>query len=885
MVSVSRILINYQENPIGIEGIDQIGWSIVSDQKKVFQKSYQLQIAETKDYDLLIYDSGVVESEESAHIVIDKERFFLRSSQKYFIRVRIITNSDEMSDWKEGFFVTALLSCEEWRADFITIETEEDQDDRKGSYLRKEFVIRKEVKAAYAYVTALGLYHLYLNGKKVGEDEMTPGWTSYNKHLLYQIYDVTDYLKKEVNAVAGHIGAGWYKGSMGVARMRCHYGKQTALLCQINIEYEDGSRESICTDDTWKGIYSPVLFSEIYDGEIYDARKEIPGWNAPYFVEDSWEAVSIREFPKKVLSAQSGCKVKRMTKISAKRIFTTPAGDKVIDFGQNMTGWIEFRVKGKAGEQVELNCFEVLDSEGNVYVENLRSAKERILYICKDENEVIFHPQFSFQGFQFVKISSCPEEVKLENFTAYALHSDMRVTGSFECSNPEINQLQHNIVWGMKSNFLDVPTDCPQRDERLGWTGDAQIFCRTASFLNDTYTFYSKWLRDVEADQTDEGGVPHVVPDILIGKSYNDMFMKDGDHSAAAWADAAVIIPWTLYLVYGDKTVIERQYESMKAWIHFMQKHADGNIWNYRLQFGDWVALDAEEGSFFGATPNDLTCTAYYAYSTKLFAKMAEIIGRKEDARIYRNLYEEIVDTYQKTFLEETGHLKVQTQTAQIISLYFNLVPEECRQKLAEDLLRLLEKENGHLVTGFIGTPYFCHALSQNGYTREAYELLLKDDFPSWLYQVKMGATTIWEHWDGMKPDGTMWNPGMNSFNHYAYGAIGEWMYRVSAGIECDEENPGYKHSIIAPHIGAFEYVNASYESIYGKIVSNWKLENNRVILHIEVPCNTTCTIFLYQAENVIDPCGLEFVCEDGQYKAECMSGSYDIVYQMNQDY
>ncbi|HOO29069.1 MAG TPA: family 78 glycoside hydrolase catalytic domain, partial [Lachnospiraceae bacterium] len=412
---------------------------------------------------------------------------------------------------------------------------------------------------------------------------------------------------------------------------------------------------------------------------------------------DNWKKTETVVFDKTVLKAQSGAKVQRMTKLPAERIFQTPQGDTVVDFGQNLTGWVEFTVQGSAGDEVELNFFEVLDAAGNVYLDNLRTAKETVTYIIKDDNEVTFAPHFTYQGFQFMRLAKYPGEPKPENFTACALHSEMEQTGTFTCSNPDVNQLMHNILWGMKGNFLDVPTDCPQRDERLGWTGDAQIFCRTATYLMDTYTFYTKWLRDVAVDQTEEGGVPHVVPDILTGKSTEDWLMKDGAHSAAAWADVAVIMPWTLYLMYGDKTVIENQYESMKAWLGFMQAHAEDHIWNYKLQFGDWVALDAEEGSYFGATPTDLTCTAYYAYSTGLFAKMAKAVGKDADAENYQKLYEEIVKSYQKHFFDEDGRLIAQTQTAQIVSLYFDLVQKESVQKVTEDLLRLLEKEHGHL--------------------------------------------------------------------------------------------------------------------------------------------------------------------------------------------
>lgn len=880
MVKITKILINYQKRPIGLTSIDQVGWSIESDQKEVFQKSYHLQISEDSEFTKSVYDSGVVETRESMHVSIPDDICCLRSSRKYYIRVKTMTNVGA-SEWAMDEFITGLIGDDKWQASFITIETEADKEASKGFYLRKTWHFEKPVKAAYIHTTALGLYHLYINGKKVGNDQFAPGWTSYLKHLLYQTYDVTGYLNDGQNTVGAMIGAGWYKGTMGFVRMRNHYGDRAAFGGQLVVEYQDGSREAFVTDDTWQGEWGPVIFSEIYDGETYDAGLEIPGWNENSCKYTNWQTAAVVTADTAVLASQSGGTVKEITKIPAKDVITTPDGDTVIDFGQNTTGWVAFRVKGKRGDRVELKCFEILDAGGNVYLDNLRSAKQTVTYILKDDQEAVFHPYFSFQGFQYAKVVTYPGEVKPENFTAWAVHSEMEPTGEFECSNPNINQLQHNILWGMKGNFLDVPTDCPQRDERLGWTGDAQIFCRTASFLMDTYTFFSKWLRDVAADQTKEGGVPHVVPDILINKSAGDRLMKDGDHSAAAWADVAVIMPWTLYLTYGDTNIIERQYESMKAWIGFMEQHAVNYIWNYKLQFGDWVALDAKEGSYFGATPTDLTCTAYFAYSTGLFAKMAGVIGHTEDAEYYNKLHKDIVKAYWQTFFDAGGHLKAQTQTAQIITLYFNLAPADLQQNVTDDLLKLLAKENGHLVTGFIGTPYFCHALSQNGHTKEAYELLLKDDFPSWLYQVKQGATTIWEHWDGLKPDGTMWSPDMNSFNHYVYGAIGDWLYRVAAGIECDEAQPGYRHIVFAPHPGGgLSYAAAAYQSIYGKIVSRWQDNGQEVTVNISIPCNTTADIQLTDADEILEGDGLIFKGDQLKTAVGIGSGSYTIRYR-----
>lgn len=882
-MQIKQIKVNGLNEPVGIGKLVKAGWIITAEERNIYQKSYRLQIAKDTAFRNLIFDSGEVNSSESANVRLDRENIPLQSTSRYFIRVRVTSQAGQVSEWAVSGFVTALLDNQEWQADFITAESESDSSSSRGTCLRKTISVAKEIESAYAHVTAFGLYQLFCNGEKVGGDAFTPGWTSYRHHLLYQTYDMKPYLKTGENALGGLLGAGWYKGEMGFMRIKNLYGNRSALSCQLHIHYTDGSSEVFTTGADWKGADSPILMSEIYDGETYDARKELDGWNTAQYDDRAWRAVCTVPAERAILTAQPGCRVRVMESLPVQEILTTPQGDTVLDFGQNLTGWVEFRAQGSAGDKIEFTCFETLDADGNVYLDNLRTAKQTITYICKNSEPVCFHPHFSYQGFQYVKITAYPGKLKKESFTAQVLHSDMEKTGSFTCSNPDLNQLQHNITWGMKGNFLDVPTDCPQRDERLGWTGDAQIFCRTACFLMDTSVFFAKWLRDLKEDQTAEGGVPHVVPDILTGKCDGDRFMQDGTFAAAAWADAAVIIPWTVYLTYGDTAVLEDQYDSMKAWIAFMRRHAKDDIWNYKLQFGDWVALDAEEGSYFGATPNDLTCTAYYAYSTGLFAQIAAVLGNKEDAEEYRRLYHQISASYQRHFFRPDGHLKVQTQTAQIVTLYFGLAPKPYKSIVAEDLIHLLEKENGHLVTGFVGTPYFCHALSQNGYLDEAYALLLKEDFPSWLYQVKQGATTVWEHWDGKKPDGTMWSADMNSFNHYAYGAVGDWMYRVCAGIESDVQAPGYKHFSVAPQAGGgLDHVCASFESVHGTIQSEWKREGRLMILKIQVPCNTTAAIRLHQCASILHTDGIGFSDSDGVPCGAAGSGSYEIRYMLD---
>ena len=918
MIAIRKILMDYLEHPLGVEQMPQFGWVMESDGSNVVQTAYQLQLAKDAQFGQILYDSGRAASAESAHVSIPDVS--LENCTAYYVRVRVWTQQEE-SSWSEtASFVTGMVD-RAWQAQFISAETEDDWSNSKGTYLRKEWQLTKPVREAWVCATALGLYHLSLNGQPVAQDQMSPGWTSYHHQLCYQTYDVTGLLREGANVIGAHVGAGWYKGMMGFILERNNYGAQTALLLQMTIRFEDGTQQVITSDESWIGCCSPVTFSEIYDGERYDARLEQPGWNEPGFVpvmgealpkgagmpmrdrltqpltddekaaqrtkaqnylppDTHWRRVTTVPFPLNTLTPQPGCRVRIMQELPVQQLITTPKGETVLDFGQNLTGWVKFRVRGAAGELAHIRCFETLDAQGNAYFANLRTAKAEVRYICRGEKEETYMENFSFQGFRYAKLEAWPCDIQAEDFTACVVHSNMEQTGHFECSHPLINQLQHNIEWSLRGNFLDIPTDCPQRDERVGWTGDAQIFCRTATFLRNTYPFFRKWLRDVAFDQTQEGGVPHIVPNQLQFHHISDWLLGQGTHSAAAWADVATVNPWTLYQAYGDKRILMDQFESMHKWIDFMRDHAVDDIWNYKLQFGDWVALDAEEGSYFGATPNDLTCTAYYAYSTSLFVKTCRVLGKQDLADEYQKLYDRVVRKFQKNFLDENGVMKVQTQTAHIIALYFQLIPESGKQKTVEGLKRLLDKENGHLVTGFMGTPYFCHALSQNGCKDEAYELLLQEDFPSWLYQVKAGATTIWEHWDGLKPDGTMWSPDMKSFNHYAYGAIGEWLYRVVAGIEIDEGCPGYKHAIIAPLTGGgLSYAQASYESVYGPIAVRWEDDNGRIHLKVQVPVNATASIILEEGAHDVNSTLTFEKNAKGQWEACIGSGLWQASY------
>jgi alpha-L-rhamnosidase len=739
-----------------------------------------------------------------------------------------------------------LLEASDWKASWIEPGLPEDPK-KSGpvAMLRREFKLNGPIAAARAYVTSHGLYEMQLNGQRVGDQLFTPGWTSYNKRLQYQTYDVTSLLKSGNNAVAVQLGNGWYRGFLAWQDRRNIYGERLALLGQIKVTYKDGREETIGTDQGWKASTGPILMSEIYHGETYDARLEKPGWAEPGFSDSQWSPVKVVDGRKDDLIAPAGPPVRRIEELKAVKIQKTPGGDTVVDLGQNMVGWVRLKVQGPAGTTVTLRHAEVLDKQGNFYTENLRAAKATLQYTLKGGGPETFEPHFTFFGFRYVAVAGYPGEVTPETLTGIVVHSDMARTSEFETSKPLVNQLQHNIIWGQKGNFLDVPTDCPQRDERLGWTGDAQAFSPTAAFNMDVAGFFTKWLRDVAADQFESGSIPHVIPNVLPD------FQGQTPGGAAGWADSAVIIPWNMYLSYGDKRILETQYDSMAKWVEYERKRAgDDYIWDGDPHFGDWLAFASTASDYPGATTGkDLIATAFFAHSTDLLQRTALVLGKKDDAARYGEQLGRIKSAFRREFVTDTGRVGEDTQTAYALALQFDLLSEELRPVAAKRLAQEVRTRK-HLTTGFLGTPYLCHVLVRYGYLDEAYMLLNREDYPSWLYPVKQGATTIWERWDGQKPDGTFQNAGMNSFNHYAYGAIGEWMYRVMAGIEIDETAPGYKHILIEPRPGGgFTSARASHQTMYGKVSSAWTLKDGTFELAVEIPANTRATVRLPGAQ------------------------------------
>ena len=829
-MQVTDLRTEYQKNPLGLDTAKpRFSWKMESDRTDTMQTAYQVQV--TLD-DQMVWDSGRKESDQS--VLVEYAGPTLQAEQIYTYRVMVWDNHKETAVAGSSF-ETGLLAGTNFQAEWIThpFAKEETACPIFVKTISLKKVTQKSVKRARIYVTALGVYEIKLDGEKVGDTFFAPGWTNYKKRLQYQTYDVTAFLNQDMSVehtLEIMVGNGWYKGIFGFTCTPDHYGDQVALLAELHVIYEDDSREVIATDQGWQVKTGSVRYSEIYMGETIDST----------FAGTSLVAVAPFTYPMENITAQE-CEPVRITKRTpAKELILTPNGEKVLDFGQNMAGFVEVTVKGKPGQKIVVRHAETLDKDGNFYSETLRQAKSVDTYIC-DGTKQTFLPHFTFHGFRYICVEGL-DEVNPADFTACTLHTDMKVTGSFSCSNEMVNQLQNNIQWGQRSNFLDIPTDCPQRDERLGWTGDAQVFCRTASYNMETALFFAKWLHDLKSEQTAQFGPPHVVPNIL----------SDQD-AAAAWSDAATVIPWTVYQMFGDKRVLQDQYESMKGYVDYITAHCGENgLWQTGYQYGDWLALDKEESADrTGATDKYLVANAYYAYSADIVCRAAKVLGYEEDAEKYAALHQKVVKLFDEEYITRTGRMVSETQTGCVLALHFGLAQEKYREKIARSLETNIANHKNHLSTGFVGTPYLCHVLSENGMHELAGTIFLKEDYPSWLYAVKKGATTIWERWNSIMPDGSFDESGMNSLNHYAYGSIGDWMYEKLAGI--NPVKPGYKEIRIQPmFIKGITGVDASFDSVYGMIRSAWSCKDGKITVDVTIPPNTTAEIYLPEKDGTV---------------------------------
>lgn len=831
---INQLRTNHIENPLGfIIEKPTLSWVVeVSSGKK--QKKAQIQVALDSHFNEIVYDSGMKPDLNSLGVEIDLN---LLPCTRYYWKVRVLADNNDEGVSDIAWFETGKMD-RPWHGSWITSSMLEDEHPA----FVKEFTIDKEIKSARVYISGLGLYELEINGKKVGDEYLTPFFNDYNYWVQYQTYDVTSAIIQGRNVVGSILGNGWYKGRFGfVDKLDKLYGQQYKLLCDIEIEFTDGTYMGVGTDNSWKCHFSSIVQSSIYDGEVYDARRVPRTWSTKLLADEYLMPTIYAEEPKGKLTERLSPEVRIVKKIKPIQLLKTPANEMVIDFGQVITGWVEFESDLLKDEQIKLEFGELLQ-ENNFYNENLRTAKQEFVYIS-DGTKAHVRPHFTFYGFRYVKVTGI-EEVLLENFVGCVIHTDLKVTGNIETSNEKVNKLFANALWGQKGNFLDVPTDCPQRDERMGWTGDAQVFAATASFNMYTPEFYSKYLYDMYLEQEQlNGSVPHVVPDVLtqIMKITNQD--DNIQHGSCAWGDAATIIPWTLYLFYGDKSLLEKQYKNMKKWVDFIKReeeqYCEGRrLWQHGFHFADWLALDnIDPESSFGGTDPYFVASAYYFYSTSLTAKAAKELGKTDEYKYYEQLAGEIKKAFQDEYFTSTGRIAIDTQTAMIMVLYMDIVPKKFRTRIVKDLEKKLQDNNMHLNTGFVGTPYLCPVLSENGMEEHAFTLLLNEDYPSWLYEVNMGATTIWERWNSVLPNGLVSDTGMNSMNHYAYGSVVEWMYRYMGGINPVEEKPGFKKTIIKPQTDIrFKWVRTRYESASGTYISEWRIDKNEITYNITIP-------------------------------------------------
>lgn len=721
------------------------------------------------------------------------------------------------------------LGAVDWKAQWIG-----ESECKNPIELKSELKIDKKVRKATVFVSARGLYQAYINGVKIGDDLLTPGWTSYNKRIQYQEYDVTALLSKGTNAISATVAPGWYSGGInwGNPAKRFKYGKDIALILQLEIEYRDGTRSLVKTDSSWQISPSEVTFAGIYDGQTTDLT-----------LEKKWRRVEYTRNPDPAILVPSISEpVRRGEPLKPVNYIITPSGEKVIDFGQNISGWERFRIQGHKGDTIRIKHAEILGPDGNFYTKNLRDAKATSTYVLSGGTDT-FEPLFTFYGFRYIKIEGLAGDPVLGDFEAVPICSDFPKTGTFECSNPVINQLQSNISWSFRDNFVDVPTDCPQRDERLGWTGDAQVFFRTATFLGKVDNFFRKWLADLSLDQRPDGNMPRVIPD-TFPKSKSRL-------GATGWADCATLIPWQHYMAYGDKSILEAQYASMKAWVDWCIREAEPHGWllnsNIKRHFGDWLSysLPNDPGGLSAVTSKALVAQSFFAASTRIMASTAAVLGRLEDRKYYEKVDAAVREAYLREYVTAGGMVMSDTQTAYVLALHFDLLPDYLRKQAADRLVDNIHRYKDHITTGFLGTPYICEVLTDTGHSDLAYKLLMNEDCPGWLYQVLHGATTIWERWDSIRPDGTIID-GMNSFNHYSFGSIGDWLYRSALGIR--ETSPGYRTIEFCPHAGGgITYMKGSTQTPYGRVAAEWTAdkEGNILSLSVEVPKGTTATVRL----------------------------------------
>ncbi len=859
VTKVTRLRCEYLVNPLGVdERKPRLNWILESDRRGTYQSARRVLVASSAQ--LLaagkadLWDSGRIEEDRSVHIVYKGTP--LTSRQACHWQVQIWDNQGTSILSEPAFWTMGLLEDKDWQANWIAADPDylnhaehaiKPTITEPGTppWFRKIFTANDAIRKATLYASARGLFELHMNGQRIGNDIFAPEWTDYDKRIHFRTYDVTSIVKAGKNALGAVLGDGWYSGYVGWQETRGRYGLENSLLVQLEIELADGTRQIITSDNSWRCAAGPILASDFMMGETYDARYELFGWDQPDYDDKEWLNVRTATVPNIPLVAQRSEPVQIIETIDPVSVHESAPGIYIYDLGQNITGWVKLKISGPAGTRITLRHGERLNPDGTLYTENLRRAKATDTYILNGQGEETWQPRFTFHGFQYVELTGLDTLPPACTVTGCVIHSATPPAGQFDCSHPHINRLWLNGLWSQKDNFLSVPTDCPQRDERLGWTGDAQVFSRTATYNMDVAAFFTKWMVDVEDAQTPEGIFPDTAPRLREDTNFVGL---DGLGGAAGWADAGVIIPWTLWRVYGDTRIIERHYQAMVNWLEYIQQTNPNNLRSRKLgnNYGDWLCIPSDTTFRTQSPMKTLLATAYWADDAAKLARMAEAIGQNQDAQRFQAMSEQVRQAFQKEFLLDDGKLTVDTQTAYLLALAFNLLPEKDRKRTAAHLIENIKKLNWHLSTGFIGISHLNPTLTAVGQPDVAWRLLLNEDYPSWLYPVLHGATTIWERWNGWTEEEGFFNPQMNSFNHYSLGSVGEWLYRCAAGIELDSQVNGFKKFLLRPYPGGgLSHAGAAYNSMHGTIKSRWQRQANTLTYEITIPANTTARAYI----------------------------------------
>ncbi len=881
---VTHLRCEYLVEPLGLdERRPRLSWQIESARRGARQTQYRILVASAADWLVRgegnLWDTNWVEGDQTTHVVYGGQPLTSRMVCHWCVEVQDENGAFARSGparWTMG-----LLEPSDWSAQWIAANPEIIRCDREAimptrtepgtpAVFRREFELPGAVRRATLQATARGLFELHANDVRVGVDHFAPEWTDYDKRIHYRTYDVTALLRPGRNALRATLGDGWWSGYVGWQETRGRYGSlENSLLIQLEVELADGTRLTIGTDRSWQCATGPILASDFMMGEVYDARREPRDWLPVCEVAP----------PGVPLVAQRAEPVRITEEISPVSQQEISRGVWIYDLGQNITGWIRLRVAAPAGTRIQLRHGERLNPDGTLYTENLRRATATDVYVCRGDGEETFQPHFTFHGFQFVELSGLPRTPPVNAVTGCVIHSATPPAGHFECSNADVNRLWLNGVWSQRDNFLTVPTDCPQRDERLGWMGDAQVFLRTASYNMDVAAFFTKWMIDVEDAQTADGVFPDTAPRLREGENFVGLGNLGG---SAGWADAGIIVPYTLWRVYGDRRILERHYAAMVKWLDWIERHNPSGLRLNELanNYGDWLCIPSDTTFGTHSPMKNLLATAYWADDAAKLSRIARELGRAADAERFRLMFEHVRAAFQREWLRADGRLAVETQTAYLLALAFDLLPADVRARAAAHLVENLRALDWHLSTGFIGISHLNPQLTLAGHADVAFRLLLRDDYPSWLYPVKHGATTIWERWNGWTHADGFFNPQMNSFNHYSLGSVGEWLFRHVAGIELDPDVPGFQRFVLRPFIGAgLDYARATYRTLHGEILSHWRRTGDQLAWTIRVPANCTARVFIPSKDGTPPATDGLVVLRHAAGFAECdaVAGTYEL--------